>query len=340
MPSKKVNRRQFIASTGAVGVGAAALSNGLILPAVAKAASPAKTPESVVKDLYNSFTEQQRKVVCFDWDHQDAKRGNLRTRVGANWKITAPSLRGQKKFYTDDQFDMVRKIFEGLISPDWHANFDKQLKDDAGGFGHDQAIAIFGKPGDGKFEFVLTGRHMTMRCDGNSAEHVAFGGPIFYGHAGEDAEEYPDHPGNVFWGQALEANKVYQMLDGKQRKLAEVAKSPAESKIQFSGAKGNRTGIPASELSGDQKEHLQKVLQKLIEPYRQDDRDEVVSCLKKQGGIDACNLSFFTDKDIGKDRVWDNWRLEGPSFVWHFRGAPHVHVWVNVADNASVKTNS
>jgi hypothetical protein len=28
--------------------------------------------------------------------------------------------------------------------------------------------------------------------------------------------------------------------------------------------------------------------------------------------------------------------LEGPSFVWHFRGSPHVHVWVNVADNPSV----
>ena len=26
-----------------------------------------------------------------------------------------------------------------------------------------------------------------------------------------------------------------------------------------------------------------------------------------------------------------HWRVEGPAFVWHFRGAPHVHVWVNVA---------
>ena len=33
-------------------------------------------------------------------------------------------------------------------------------------------------------------------------------------------------------------------------------------------------------------------------------------------------------------------RLEGPSFVWYFRGRPHVHVWVNVADSASVKLNS
>jgi hypothetical protein len=42
----------------------------------------------------------------------------------------------------------------------------------------------------------------------------------------------------------------------------------------------------------------------------------------------------------GRDGVWDNWRLEDPAFVWHYRGAPHVHVWVNVADDPSVKLNA
>ena len=43
---------------------------------------------------------------------------------------------------------------------------------------------------------------------------------------------------------------------------------------------------------------------------------------------------------MGDDQVWDCWRLEGPSFVWYFRGTPHVHVWVNVADDPSVPTNT
>ncbi|MEX2357322.1 MAG: hypothetical protein WEE51_03265, partial [Pirellulaceae bacterium] len=80
--------------------------------------------------------------------------------------------------------------------------------------------------------------------------------------------------------------------------------------------------------------------QKLLEPYRQSDQDEVVAALKKHGGIDACRLAFFEDKDTGNDKVWDNWRLEGPSFVWHFRGSPHVHVWVNVADSPTVELNA
>jgi hypothetical protein len=78
----------------------------------------------------------------------------------------------------------------------------------------------------------------------------------------------------------------------------------------------------------------------LVEHYRKDDQDEALECLKKQGGLDKCSLAFYEDQDIGEDKEWDNWRLEGPAFVWYFRGAPHVHVWVNVADDPSVKTNS
>jgi hypothetical protein len=38
--------------------------------------------------------------------------------------------------------------------------------------------------------------------------------------------------------------------------------------------------------------------------------------------------------------VWDNWRLEGPSFVFYFRGSPHVHMWVNIGSDAGVKLNA
>ncbi|MEZ6074104.1 MAG: hypothetical protein R3C56_00075 [Pirellulaceae bacterium] len=162
---------------------------------------------------------------------------------------------------------------------------------------------------------------MTLRCDSNSAENVAFGGPIFYGHAPNDEEE-ADHPGNVFWPQAVEANKIYTMLDGKQHKLAEVATTPSEQKVAFQGGEGQFAGIPITELSADQRGQMQVTLKKLIEPFRQSDQQEALECLERQGGLDACNLAFFTDHDIGKDQVWDNWRLEGPAFVWHFQVAP------------------
>ena len=97
-----------------------------------------------------------------------------------------------------------------------------------------------------------------------------------------------------------------------------------------------------SDLSSDQRANAQKVLAALIEPYRTSDQNEVRKCLTAQGGLDKCRLAFYrsdaTGKpDLGDDGEWDNWRLEGPSFVWHYRGMPHVHVWVNISDDPSVQ---
>ncbi len=333
--SKSINRRSFLESTAST---AAVIAAGSVFAPAARAAEASSTTaESLVGQLYGTLSDQQKKNIAFDWNHQDPKRGLLRTFVANNWNITAHEINDD--FYSDDQRDLIKQVFESIIHPDWHERYYRQLEDDAGGFGNEQSIAIFGKPGDGKFEMVITGRHMTLRCDGNSTDHVAFGGPIFYGHAPE-FNENPNHTDNVFWHQALEANKLYQTFDGRQQKQALVPKTPKEQAVGFKGPKGGMTGLPVTEMSPDQKEHLQKVLGTLTEMYRKSDQDEAMQCLSKQGGIDACSLSFYSDNDIGDDGVWDNWRLEGPSFVWHYRGAPHVHVWVNLADSADVKTNS
>ncbi|HEX3728153.1 MAG TPA: DUF3500 domain-containing protein [Pirellulales bacterium] len=332
--SPEVTRREFLKSAG---VAAAAVGAAPLLARAAVAIPADSTPDSVAKLLYESLNDGQRKEICFAWDYTEDKRGLLRSRISNNWNITQPTILSD--FYNSDQQAMIKHIFESMIQPDWHKRIYKQLEDDAQGYGEHQSIAMFGKPGE-KFEFVMTGRHMTLRCDGNNSEHVAFGGPIFYGHAAQGFNEKPNHPGNVFWEQALEANKVYQMLDGKQRQKALVDHLPKEEAVSFQGAGGQFPGLAIADMTGDQKSLVQQVLHKLIEPYRQSDRDEALACLKTQGGIDKCSLAFYREGDIGDDGVWDCWRLEGPSFVWYYRGAPHVHVWVNVADDAGVKTNS
>jgi hypothetical protein len=331
---KPLNRREFLESTSAA---AAAVALGVGASSVANAEAASKvTAETLVGRLYASMSEKQKGDVCFDWNHTDKKRGLLRTFVANNWNITKREINDD--FYSDEQRDLIKQVFESIVHPEWHERYYQQLEDDCGGFGNEQSIAIFGKPGEGKFELVLTGRHMTLRCDGNSADHVAFGGPIFYGHAPVDNED-PKHIDNVFWSQAVAANDLYKMLDGRQQKQSQVPKTPREQHVAFRD-RAKFTGLPVTDMSSDQKEHLQKVLAKMSEPYRQSDRDEALTCLEAQGGIDACNLSYYTDKDIGGDEVWDNWRVEGPSFVWHYRGAPHVHVWINVADSPNVKLNA
>jgi hypothetical protein len=337
-----LDRRHFLRTVGVTAAASPLLATAAETPATpaATAPSPTSQAETAVKALYESLSEDQKKAVCFAWDHTDKDRGLLRTYVSNNWQITKPHIRSE--FFSRKQQGIIHDIFKGVINPEWYAKFLKQLKDDTGGaeWGAQQSIAIFGTPGSGKFEFVMTGRHMTLRADGNSTDHVAFGGPIFYGHAASGFNEKVHHPGNVFWHQAELANKVFQMLDDKQRKEALVDRRPGESAVAFRGQKPGYTGIAVRDLTKEQEAELLKVLSSLLDPFRMEDQEEARLCLKKQGGLHNCHLTFYKDGDIGNDGEWDNWRLEGPAFVWYFRGEPHVHVWVNIADDPTVATNA
>lgn len=342
MEAPALDRRRFLSTMGAAATTAVAASLPLIeaVPQAAAQSTPKSPAETAVKAFYDSLSPEQRKIICFEWDHEDAKRGLLRTRVANNWQITSPTI--DSGYFSKEQKIILHDIFKGLFQPEWYPKMLKQLRDDTEGrpWGAGQSVAVFGKPGQGKFEFVMTGRHLTIRADGNSEDHVALGGPIFHGHAAESFNEKPNHPGNIFWHQALKANEVFQMLDGKQRKIALVAESPHEADVPFRGVKGPFPGLPVTEMSSDQKAVVEATLKSLIEPYRQEDRDEIMLCLKKQGGLERCSLAFYQDEDVGDDGVWDNWRLEGPSFVWYFRGSPHVHIWINVASDPGVKLNA
>ena len=239
-----------------------------IVPRIVTAAqSTAPVSETMVKKLYDSLSPKQKEEICFDWDHSD-DRGLLRTHVSNNWNITEEEFAVGGKFFNSDQQEMIHELFFSLYQPDWRKRIEQQLQDDAGGYGKKQTIAIFGKPGQDKFELVMTGRHLTIRCDGNTTPHVAFGGPIFYGHAAKDFNESAKHEGNVFWPQAQKANALFQMLDGKQRKQALIAKAPSESKVEFAKPGAQTSGLPISELSADQKRELKLNSGLLIEDVR------------------------------------------------------------------------
>lgn len=337
--AREPDRRAFLQSSLAVIAASSSLPLWATPKTVAQPTSNAPS-ETAVKAFFDTITPEQRKVICFPWDFQDPKRGLLRTRVANNWQITKPTI--DSDFFTKTQRGMLHDIFRGLFQPEWVAKIEKQLKDDTQGkpWGAGQSVAIFGHPGAEKFEFVMTGRHLTIRADGDSEAHVALGGPIFHGHAAESDNEKPNHPGNVFWHQALEANKVFEMLSGKQRASALVEHAPKESDVPLRGAGGPFPGLAVREMSSDQKGQVEKTLKSLVAPYRECDQKEIFACVKKQGGLEACSLAFYKDADIGDDGVWDNWRLEGPSLVWYFRGDPHVHIWINVADSPEPKLNA
>lgn len=313
-----ISRRDFLRQSACAGAALAAPLPGF-------SAETSATSETLVKTLYDSLSEEQRAALVFGFDDP------LRTKVANNWHITDPSI---GSFLTADQNAMVREIFLKAHSEEYAETVLKQVEHDSGraGFG-DSSIAIFGEPGTGKFQFVLTGRHCTRRVDGDSVAGKAFGGPIFYGHAAESFNEGADHKGNAYWFQALSANRVFQMLDGKQRETALAEKAPPDnaSTIQLKRQAGDLPGLAVADMSADQKEAVRGVLEDLLMPFRKIDRAESMKLVEK-AGFDDLHLVFYRSGDIGDDGVWDNWRLEGPHMVWYFRGAPHVHTWVHISD--------
>lgn len=322
-----LTRREFLKTATGLAVATAGLP-ALTSPRAFAAPTKKDQSETLVTTLYKSLTEEQKKAICFPFDHP------LRSKVDNNWHIVKQKL---ADFYTKDQQAMVKEIFLSLHSPEYAEKVFKQVHHDAGKAGfNDAAIALFGEPGTGNFEFVFTGRHVTRRCDGDSVEGAAFGGPIFYGHAAESFNEKPNHPGNIYWYQAVRANEAFQMLSGKQRELAvlgEGRKEEGTDTVKLSGKKSGLPGIPMTELTHDQKDHVRKVMADVLAPFRKADADEAMK-LVEQSGFDNLHMAFYKNEDIGQDGVWDVWQIEGPAMVWYFRGAPHVHTWVHIREKA------
>src|SRR6188508_3014105 len=192
-----VTRRSFL-RTASAGLALAAVSPGIrATPPPPAATGTAATSETLVTTLYKSLTEVQRTDLCFAFDHP------LRQKVDNNWHIVKPRV---DEILSKDQQAMVREIFLKLHNPEYADRVLAATQHDNGDRGLGScSIGLFGEPGTGKFEFVFSGRHVTRRCDGDSVEGAAFGGPIFYGHAAKSFYEKADHAGNAYWFQAVRA---------------------------------------------------------------------------------------------------------------------------------------
>lgn len=314
-----IDRRTFMRTIGGaalVGVAAPALVHRPLAQAAPTVKSSAET---AVGRFYDSLSETQKQTIAFPFDHE------LRKKISANWHITKPTL--DDDFYSDAQRAIVQEIVRNVTTADGYERILKQTEDDSGGIGG-YSVALFGAPGSGKCEWELTGRHLTLRADGNSVDKAAFGGPIIYGHGAEEPSK------NLFYYQTKQANEVFRALDAPQAARALLKNAPNEAAVTIQGDRGMFPGIAVSELTSDQKQLVEATLKVILAPYRKEDVDEVFEIMKESGGLDKLHMAFYQDGDLQGDKVWDIWRVEGPAFVWHFRGAPHVHAYINIGVKA------
>lgn len=319
MALNKIDRRKFLQTTGALALTASAANT----VAAEKVSSPS---ENLIKEFYKSLSSKQKAAVCFPWKHEK------RDYINNNWNVVDEDKYSIGTFYTSKQQQMLHAAVKGVLSPEGFRRYEKQMKDDSGGFGT-FTCAVFGNPEAEGFKWVLTGRHATLRIDGNSIANAAFGGPIFYGHAVGFTEK-PHHPGNVWWYQAKLANTLFTSLSDEQKKVALLEREPRDTSavVHLKGKSGKFAGIAGKSLNMPQKKALKNTVDSLLNNYRSGDALEARKYIDAGGGLDSLHISFYSRKDLGDDKIWDNWLIEGPGFVWYFRGAPHVHSWVNIGN--------
>lgn len=292
--------------------------------------------EDLVREFAATLGSAQRAEIVHDYDHADATRGLLRTFVTNHWQVTRPPVRSA--FFTGPQQALIHAIFRALLSEWAYPRVLRQLEDDCLGhpWGADQSVALLGDPDGGPFQFLFTGRHVTLRADGGSDPRVAFGGPVFYAHTVGSYVERPDHPGNVYWHEAVAASEWLGTLPPEIAIRAVVQAIPREPALGFRKA---IPGLPLALVDDDAYARAEALLDRLLARFRDADRTRVRRCLDAQGGLRACSIQFALDGRMSAPR-FDDWRLEGPAFVWHWRGFPHVHVWVHVAADAGVVVNA
>ena len=223
-----VSRRGFLSAVGAATV-AGGVGNLLTDTAFAGMSRPkSSSSEEVVKELHATLSDSQKKELCLPINHK------LRSRINPNWHITKPILGDD--FYSKAQRELAMRVVKSLTSEDGYERFVKQMDDDSGGI-DDYSMAFFGSPGDEQFQWELTGRHLTLRADGNRNDRMAFGGPLVYGHGEEDKPE-----DNLFFYQTQQVNKVFAALEGDQRSKAMIAKAPRETAVKLQGERGKFRG--------------------------------------------------------------------------------------------------
>lgn len=322
-----VDRREFIRAVS--GSLAAVTVGSTLLPARrVRAQGTEKPAETLVRELYSTLSDEQKKSLVFAWDHGGDKGTPTRLQT-----FNSPIL-GKRiaQEYTKPQQDLIRATLRAILSGDEaFTRLERGGKWDGAGSFEGNGVAMFGDPsGKDPFSWVFAGHHLTLRCDGNSQPNAAFGGPMYYGHSANGHSET-----NVYNYQTKQVMAVFDALNEKQREKAIVVGNPgdAQTGLKFRDEK-SRAGIIDADLDPSQRELVASVMRTLLAPFRKEDGDEVMQLIKANGGLEKIRLAFYKDKaDKGNDR-WDYWRLEGPGFVWNYRVLPHVHCYVNIVGQA------
>lgn len=324
----QVDRRDFLRAVRGAGTMAASVALTASVPRSLFAFEPPVAPpmpkaprpaEGLCKELFATLTADQRRQVLLPWDNANRRRfynAPMNVRIG--------------QVYTQPQKELLERIMKSISSGD--DGYTKLSRnggwDTGGGFGGCGAN-FFGDPAAerAQWAFIFSGHHLTVRCDGDSEPDAAWGGPMYYGHVADGHSQR-----NVFHFQTRAVNTVFESLSEAQKRTAVITRgTPGEGTRSVEFRRDSYPGILSGDLTADQKQLVSNTMRDILAPYRREDVDEVMSIIRRNGGLDRLHFAFYRDANATDQTRWSFWRIEGPGFVWNYRVMPHVHCYVNIA---------
>jgi hypothetical protein len=321
-----IARRDFIRVLGTTAAVAAVGLTPLERARAARAEKQAQA-EAMVFELYASLSDDQKTKLARPWDHGVTNGKGTPSRLKTGNAAVDKLLLGVE--YKKTQVELLNKIFHAIANGEQgYKELSRNGRFDASGDFESISALIYGEPAEGKkFSLVFTGHHLTVRCDGNSEEATAFGGPLYYGHSPSGYATT-----NVFNHQTKAATELYNALDAEAKKVAVLSGKWNDEhggiKVPKKGTKV--PGLCFADMTKDQKELTEKLMKELIAPYRKEDGDEVMELIKATGGMEKLSMAFYEEVKPTEKEPWTYWRLEGPGFVWSFRSLPHIHTFVYI----------
>src|SRR4051812_3017291 len=209
-----LGRRDFIRVVGATAAVAAVGGLTPLQKATAARAEKQAQAEAMVFELFKTMDADQKAKLVKPWD-AGAAGGKLPARLMTANAPVGKSVIGLE--YNKKQVELLDRIFRSISNGEkGYKELSRNGKFDNSGDFESIGALIYGEPAEGKkFSLVFTGHHLTVRCDGNSEEATAFGGPLYYGHSPNGFSDK-----NVFYHQTKASNELYASLSAEQKKAA------------------------------------------------------------------------------------------------------------------------
>lgn len=204
-------------------------------------------------------------------------------------------------------------------------------------------------------QIVLNGGHFLLRSQDIAGSGYALGGPVSYGQ--QIGNNRFKVQGNAFKAHGDAVDQLHNTLNQAERLKAYRAVTPNELNLQLRGAAkrtNNRLadGLNIGQASEAAQEVAAETIKTLLSGFSASHQNDAWAAIENNGGISELSLSLCQDygfyangerfSELSQTQkntlglpYFQVWRIEGPALTIHFQGYPHVHAYMNIANDVS-----